>query len=88
MFCPKNISFECSEKNEKKPAESQAHMHVAQTEISFKDFSVYQAFHEDLLDAQGKWQTEETSLKTKLVGCGKITEPDYTPCYNIQKNEV
>src|SRR5664279_2717680 len=84
----KNICFNCTEKNQKKPTEGETHMHIAQTQVCLKYLPVYQTLHEYLFKAQSKRIAEESPLKSELIRFRKIEEPNNASCYNIDKNEV
>lgn len=43
-------------------------MHISEPEIRFEDFSVDKAFKEYFLQALAECPTEESSLKTQLIG--------------------
>ncbi len=63
-------------------------MHVSQPEIGFKYFPVDKAFEEYFLNALAECPSEESSLKSELVGTGKCPEPDYTSGHRINQDEI
>lgn len=67
MVSPEDISFDSAKKNQKEPAESKAHVHVAKPQVRFQYLSVNKALKEYFFKALTKCFTEKTSLQSQLV---------------------
>ncbi len=88
MMSSENVRLDSTEQDEQKPAESQAHMHIAKPYVCFKYFPVKKTFHENLLYTLTESFPEKASLQPELVLFRKIVEPDHTAHNGVDNDKI
>jgi hypothetical protein len=88
MLRTENISFNRPEKDEQKPSESKAHMHITKPEICFQNFFMEKTFEKDFPEALSESSSEKSTLQTQFILTRKVAKPDHASYNNINKNEI
>ncbi len=63
-------------------------MHISEPEVRFEYLPVNKAFEENFLQALAECPSEESALKTQLVGTRQIPEPYNASGHSIYNDEI